>query len=594
MTDEALRELERKFHETGSVADERRVLLERVRAGQLDAGRLEVAALFGHKAAGLVRQEIGPRRMAADEIRGSTRGHLQGWVHEGCPHSKEGERLFFDFPEVFSWRARPPFPQNVWQHPLCVLVDFLLLLAGRKAALRAGVAVARYGLETWEKANPRDTAVRQGLEAAERWISCPCSECAELLSDASVAAEAAPERKDGWNSGVNMAKTTICSAVENVARATEEDEYPWDSLATQDTVRNAQAVARALVGGNEVGEFEVLRDAVAREIVPWALGHSDPVVARVKTAPLPKQVPAHKKPVTPPPARSATTLAQEDRGRLAAAVRKHKLERKLEALEVAAVPCLALTTRRGRQAPLGASRFGGAPDLPGGVEWPQEDGRFYSFLAQVNLAELPATPPLPHKGHLYFFVGRDDSADDVGHRILYSADATMLERRTLPSSDNLLNDAYDDLSPTVVQGSAAISLPSYGSGAFDQFGLSEDAENDEASRYVELAQELLRGDSEREVSVLLGHPTCLGKDPAEDAAILRGLGHPRLSDRAWERKNKPEIQAEARSWVLLFQLESHRSVGVNFWDAGSLRFFVRRDALAALDFSRTYAAIATS
>lgn len=51
MTDARVREAERRWRETGAVADEARLLLERVRAQALDPHRLRLAAALGHAAA---------------------------------------------------------------------------------------------------------------------------------------------------------------------------------------------------------------------------------------------------------------------------------------------------------------------------------------------------------------------------------------------------------------------------------------------------------------------------------------------------------------------------------------------------------------
>lgn len=60
---------------------------------------------------------------------------------------------------------------------------------------------------------------------------------------------------------------------------------------------------------------------------------------------------------------------------------------------------------------LGCSRFGGAPDLPAGSEWPAYEMKPYRFLGQINFAEIPPTEAdLPAKGllsllqRIYFLV----------------------------------------------------------------------------------------------------------------------------------------------------------------------------------------------
>ena len=51
MSDERLRELERRWRETQAVGDQAAYLLERVRVGDLSQERLELAAYCGHEGA---------------------------------------------------------------------------------------------------------------------------------------------------------------------------------------------------------------------------------------------------------------------------------------------------------------------------------------------------------------------------------------------------------------------------------------------------------------------------------------------------------------------------------------------------------------
>lgn len=55
---------------------------------------------------------------------------------------------------------------------------------------------------------------------------------------------------------------------------------------------------------------------------------------------------------------------------------------------------------------IGNSRIAGYPDLPSSIEWPcDEDGEYWTFIAQINLSELPrnVVNELPQEGILYFF-----------------------------------------------------------------------------------------------------------------------------------------------------------------------------------------------
>src|SRR5438067_2599438 len=76
-------------------------------------------------------------------------------------------------------------------------------------------------------------------------------------------------------------------------------------------------------------------------------------------------------------------------------------------------PAIVVKSRRAAEAklPLGASRFGGGPDLPPDAGWPTLGEDPLAFLAQFNLAELSASlvcRELPASGLLSVFVAWDE------------------------------------------------------------------------------------------------------------------------------------------------------------------------------------------
>lgn len=93
-------------------------------------------------------------------------------------------------------------------------------------------------------------------------------------------------------------------------------------------------------------------------------------------------------------------------------------------------------------APAGRSFFGGLPTLPDGCEWPRtRAGIPLHFFCQVDCAEIGWRTSLPGHGILFFF-GRDDAEQIWGAgenqddcRVIYVADASMLERATQPPPD---------------------------------------------------------------------------------------------------------------------------------------------------------------
>ena len=79
MSDARLRELERRWRESGSVEDEAAYLRERVRVGDLRQDRLELAAYCGHEAAARISGAMGPKDLV-DWVRGLRAFGRETWV----------------------------------------------------------------------------------------------------------------------------------------------------------------------------------------------------------------------------------------------------------------------------------------------------------------------------------------------------------------------------------------------------------------------------------------------------------------------------------------------------------------------------------
>ena len=76
-------------------------------------------------------------------------------------------------------------------------------------------------------------------------------------------------------------------------------------------------------------------------------------------------------------------------------------------------PAIALKVKSedDAQIPIGASKFGGAPDVPEGFEWPTWNEKPLGFLAQINLKEMAGFDVeglLPKSGLLLFFMSFDE------------------------------------------------------------------------------------------------------------------------------------------------------------------------------------------
>ncbi len=94
---------------------------------------------------------------------------------------------------------------------------------------------------------------------------------------------------------------------------------------------------------------------------------------------------------------------------------------------------------------VGASKFGGSPDLPAGVPWPSNENGALSFVAQINFAEVSKFDTdrlLPKSGMLYLFydiklcVWGYDPADKKGFAVIFcEAAQDQLARQKMDSGN---------------------------------------------------------------------------------------------------------------------------------------------------------------
>lgn len=108
MSDERLRELERRWRASRAPEDEVAWLAERVRVGELPQSRLEIAALCGYRPAKSAWDVLSPGPLSSAELvqllSVSTR-HLAEWRRQGMPASKVGGRLAYELSSVLTWLA---------------------------------------------------------------------------------------------------------------------------------------------------------------------------------------------------------------------------------------------------------------------------------------------------------------------------------------------------------------------------------------------------------------------------------------------------------------------------------------------------------
>lgn len=245
------------------------------------------------------------------------------------------------------------------------------------------------------------------------------------------------------------------------------------------------------------------------------------------------------------------------------------------------------------------SRVGGDPDLPPELQWPLTNaGTPMTFLAQLNLGELAchdAITLLPAHGFLYFFVGIDEPAYNIEHRVLYVPEDqyASVVRRVAPAM-TALEQRYNGYRIT-----ARLSMepPNYAYVDYDQI----ETDSIGFEEYEDLSFAISQSGS-GEVAKLFGYPMGQHDDSEYEAAlmILTGANYSYNKSKALEQitahfvGDEAKAKQEIQDTLLLLELESDNEVGFCWWDAGVLQFYIRKEDLMELRFERTYCSLYSS
>jgi uncharacterized protein YwqG len=259
--------------------------------------------------------------------------------------------------------------------------------------------------------------------------------------------------------------------------------------------------------------------------------------------------------------------------------------------------------------PLGASRFGGAPDVPAGFQWPrwlawrlEYDARvrkfcrtppretMLEFMAQFHIDELPAFARqlLPASGWLCFFSDHYNqfgggAEQHGGWRVIhFEAEASQLIRTEEPNSNPLIGSDVCRL-----HFSTEWTIPSW-------CPLTSPYEDHEQA-LVELLTGLngaswtpTRGGIQRPPIAhrLLGQPDLIHDDMRADCELA-------ANGVSWTNHReylalRASAKDRAKEWRLLLQLDTDDNVGWMFGDAGRIYFYIRDEDLRGQAFAQCW------
>lgn len=241
------------------------------------------------------------------------------------------------------------------------------------------------------------------------------------------------------------------------------------------------------------------------------------------------------------------------------------------------------------QIDIGKTKIGGKPDLPRKIRWPKWKRKPLSFIAQINLADLPKhefVNMLPSEGLLSFFYSAEqetwgyDPKDKGSWRVFHFGDKD-LQRQKFPRK--LDEGRYDSC---LVEFQHSITIPEFESPYVDiEYGK---ANREKIDQYFNLKRQvrdfLNEGDY---INRLFGHPEQVQGDMQTECQLAsHGIY---LGDIGARRDPRAKIlRPGAIDWDLLLQIDSDGNANMMWGDVGRIYFWIPRKALLARNFDASW------
>lgn len=255
----------------------------------------------------------------------------------------------------------------------------------------------------------------------------------------------------------------------------------------------------------------------------------------------------------------------------------------LDQMEAQALPCVVLQSGQG--APVG--RLGGRPDLDARHDWPLWKDAPQAFLLQLDLAVLRRNGGpdwLPEHGALFFFYDAEqstwgfDPADRGSWRVIHDPQGFAARPRTPPSG--LPDDA-------VYRKRALGGRPDRSRPDAELMGLPwPDVDTPEYGAYeARLTANAPRNAPWHQVG---GHPAAIQDSGMALECQLASNGVYVGGPEGYASSKRKQLEAGAKDWRLLLQVDSDDDAGMMWGDVGRLYFWIREDEARRGDFAGTW------
>jgi len=236
------------------------------------------------------------------------------------------------------------------------------------------------------------------------------------------------------------------------------------------------------------------------------------------------------------------------------------------------------------------SKLGGSPLVPKGFVWPLSSERELDFLLQIDLADIRQLDPigaLPSSGVLTFFYDLEnqpwgyDPARLDGFRVQLFEENDLIQGY-VPNSELQLPERC-------LSFSSALTLPYFGSRAYDLFEQEAGLTADEVDRYSEFiaAHNRLYWTHGSGLHRMFGNSENIQNDMQLEAQLVTH-GFYCGNSSGYNDPRAKELEAGCDDWILLLQLDSDDGADIMWGDVGMLYFWIRYQDLYALRFDRTW------
>ncbi len=232
------------------------------------------------------------------------------------------------------------------------------------------------------------------------------------------------------------------------------------------------------------------------------------------------------------------------------------------------------------------SHFGGVPNLPPGLDWPERKGTRLGFLARLSLAELCHAHPidwLPHDGALLFFY--DIHEQPWGFDPKDRGGAVVLSLPDLP----------DPVSQPDARARGHESALPHRNAAFRRIDTMPSMERDaagalkltdrESDLYGDLADAVFQREPKHQVA---GFPAPVQGDGMELECQLVSNGLYCGDEAGYADPRVGPLKAGAANWRLLLQFDTDDDLGVMWGDGGVLYYWVEAQAARAGRFENAW------